>query len=969
MQLSAFAVGVFATVASIPVLGQTFTANSQLFDPPLSAATSISSISLADFNGDGRLDFYYPGALYKQEPDGSFKEVLRAAGIDFEGDAPNGAIFGDANLDGLLDLFILDSVPGSRIFFNRSGGKFELGNFTAGIQLTSPPVGGFWRDMNGDGWLDFVAAYRQGNHALLTGFANGRYSDQGAFFTFRSGSSICSLTPGDYDRDRDVDVYVSACTAPNELLTQTGAPNRPRFTNTANTAGVASTKRSKEARWFDYDNDGWLDLIVANDFVELTNYSYTLLYHNERNGRFVDKALEAGIEGARNPLGNGPLAIADFDNDGWQDVYLPGNGLGALFHNNHNGTFSEIFSAATGLQNTPAATQAGDFNNDGWMDLLLPGEGILYNDGGSNNWVTIEVKDDLQNRFGVGATLRLTTDAGVQTRVIEAGTGGLGHGNGLKAHFGLGTATEAASLEILWPTGTSEVYSNLAANKNHVFVRGIGPNQPPAAFSQTLPLVAGYVEPTAEKIRFEWEASADADPVTYTLSVSGPGISLSFPDIVDPFFELTAALLPVNQVFEWSVRATDGHSVRYSGEERLFTFGQAGTAVSTFRAPVAYNFGLPEVSDGLVRFADIDGDRDLDLLIAGDGAINGLVSLYRTDDRQILLPNDGGSYIFKAPSLIASSLVAVKYPKAAFGDIDRDGKQDLIMSGISSVNKVPETILYLNSGSDMVRLNVDGIPNVWGGSVEWGDVDGDGDADLLLAGARNLVVPFDAVTRVFLNNGDRTFTDGGFNLPGIAFGDASWSDMDGDGDLDIALTGDTGDGNLYSGIFRNDNGQFVDIHADLPPLLNGSVAWADFDLDGDQDLFLTGGKIGPEILTGQSILFVNQNGIFTRHPFPFDGILSGEAVWGDYENDGDPDLYISGSSKPLGSGVGRLFRNVNGQFAAELDLVGLSNSSVAFGDYNGDGDMDLVIVGRDDNGTLQIRFMINQQIPELIPAQ
>ena len=969
MHQIASVLGVCASLVSLPVLGQTFSANSQIFNPPIAAASEITALSLADYNGDGRLDFYYPGALYKQEANGSFTEVLAASGIDFEGDAPRGAILGDANLDGLLDLFILDSAPGSRIFLNRTGGNFDLGNFTTGIQLVLPPVGGFWRDLNSDGWLDFVSAYTVGTNSVLTGFANGQYSEQASFFNFRTGNRTCSLAPADYDRDGDVDVFAAACTAPNELLNQTRGFSRPRFTDRAATARVANTQSSKEAAWFDYDNDGWMDLIVDNVNDGDFSTAFNLLYHNEQDGRFVEVAEQAGIQGAKGPAGNGPLVVADFDNDGWQDVYLPANNIGKLYHNNQNGTFSEVFSTTTGLFLAPSVAAAGDFNSDGWMDLFLPGEGILFNDGGSNNWLTIEVKDDLQNRFGVGATLRLTTSAGIQTRVIEAGNGGLGHGDQLKAHFGLGTDLNSSSLEIEWPGGSKEVYTNLEANRNYVFVRGLGPNQPPAAFSQTSPVVAGYIDPLAESIRFEWEPSVDSDPVVYTLSVSGPGVSLSFPDIPDPFFELSTALLPVNQTFHWSVRATDSHSVRYSGEERLFIFGQAGTAVSTIIAPIEVNFDLPSLSNGIVRFADIDGDQDLDLLIGGDGPLSEVMSLYVTDDREIALPDNAGSYIYKSLVRTRIILEAVTYPKAAFGDVDGDIKLDLIISGISSISKLPLTALYRNTGTDMERSLVAGMPNVWGGAVEWGDMDGDGDDDLLVAGAQNLEAPYDPVTSVFVNNGNGGFLFGQFALPGIVFGDVDWSDMDGDGDLDIALTGDLGDGNLYSGVFRNDGGQFTDIHAGLPPLLNGSVAWGDFDQDGDKDLFLTGGKIGPEVLHGQAILFVNQNGIFERHPFPFDGIFSGEAVWGDYENDGDLDLFIAGSSKVFGNGVGRLFRNEDGQFAAELDVDGLHNASVAFGDYNGDGDTDLVIQGRDDNGVIQTRFLINLQIRELIPGQ
>ena len=97
--------------------------------------------------------------------------------------------------------------------------------------------------------------------------------------------------------------------------------------------------------------------------------------------------------------------------------------------------------------------------------------------------------------------------------------------------------------------------------------------------------------------------------------------------------------------------------------------------------------------------------------------------------------------------------------------------------------------------------------------------------------------------------------------------------------------------------------------------------------------------------------------------------MTGDAVWGDYEQDGDPDLFVAGSSTPLGLPVARLFRNENGQFAPELDLVGVSSASVAFGDYNGDGDLDLITIGRDEDGKIRISFLINQQIPELIPGQ
>ena len=95
---------------------------------------------------------------------------------------------------------------------------------------------------------------------------------------------------------------------------------------------------------------------------------------------------------------------------GW-DIYVPINTNGRMYINNQDGTFTDRFEEATGFRDVPGETSgSGDFNNDGWIDLLYPQSGILYNNGGDNNWVTVQVKDDTQNRFGVGATVRLTTE-------------------------------------------------------------------------------------------------------------------------------------------------------------------------------------------------------------------------------------------------------------------------------------------------------------------------------------------------------------------------------------------------------------------------------------------------------------------------------------------------------------------------------------------------------------------------------
>lgn len=950
-----------------PVLGQTFATRSTVFEPQYTPGARISAVSLADFNGDGRLDIYMPGYLYRQEEDGSFRNVLRSVGIDFEGPNPKGAVFGDANLDGLLDLVVLDSKPGSNLFLNKTGGKFEIGNIPANLQITSGLQGGFWRDLSGDGWLDFAGVVQNGNHLLHTGLANGRFTEQGQFYNLRSNGNTCSLSPGDYDNDGDPDVYVNGCTVPNMLLNLTNG-FRTRFQDRAAGANVASNRKSLESAWLDFNNDGWMDLVVANQFVELFNYAENLLYRNEGNGRFTDVAADAGMLGIRRTGYNGPLAVADFDNDGWEDIYLPGNTIGSLFRNNQDGTFTDVYESAFGFILSPSAVAVGDFNNDGWMDIFNPDHGVLYNNPGENNWVTFEVKEDVQNRFGVGATLRLTAGGITQTRVIEAGSGGLGHGNKLKAHFGLGSTTTIDLLEIDWPAHPSEFYSNVDINTHHVFVQGIGPNTPPTPFSQLLPTSASFIDPSVDTIQFEWQPSLDDDPISYTLSITGQAVSLSFPNIDSTAFELSTSLLLPNRIYEWSVTATDQHTVRYSGEERIFSFGQPGNVVSFFEPPVLYDFGLPEVTNGVARFADIDLDGDLDLLFGGEGKDNSILSLYRTENQLHSIPgSNGGVYVFKSLQPSGISLEAMQYPKVSFGDFNGDQFLDIAVNGISAQSGAPKTNIYINVEDSYVLLATN-LERVWGGAVEWGDYDNDGDDDLLIAGARNLEAPFDPVTTIYNNNGAGFFVRTSIELPGIMLGDVSWADIDGDGDLDVALTGDQGDGHFISAIFRNDDGAFTDIGANLPALVTGTVSWADFDLDGDQDLLLTGGRMSPELFQGTSILFVNNNGSFDEHPYPFNGVLSGASAWGDYEQDGDPDLFITGNTNPFGPPVTRLFRNDAGQFAPELELPGITNASVAFGDYNGDGDIDFVTIGIDEEGNIRVSFYINRQVSELVPG-
>ncbi|MCP4165498.1 MAG: VCBS repeat-containing protein, partial [Chloroflexi bacterium] len=149
------------------------------------------------------------------------------------------------------------------------------------------------------------------------------------------------------------------------------------------------------------------------------------------------------------------------------------------------------------------------------------------------------------------------------------------------------------------------------------------------------------------------------------------------------------------------------------------------------------------------------------------------------------------------------------------------------------------------------------VPGIARGDSAWGDYDKDGDLDLLLTGYAGYSI-YSAITRLYKNDGSGGFEDATVGLPGLVNGSLEWGDFDNDGDLDIALAGES-DAGAITRVYRNDSGAFVDIQAGIPGVVNGDVAWGDRDNDGDLDLLVTGDTGGAGVAT----LFDNSNGTFT----------------------------------------------------------------------------------------------------------
>jgi hypothetical protein len=261
-----------------------------------------------------------------------------------------------------------------------------------------------------------------------------------------------------------------------------------------------------------------------------------------------------------------------------------------------------------------------------------------------------------------------------------------------------------------------------------------------------------------------------------------------------------------------------------------------------------------------------------------------------------------------------------------------------------------------------------GIAGVIMGEARLGDYDGDGDADVLVTGATEEAFPFRPITRIYQNvNG--AYFDIGADLEPVHHSSASWGDFDQDGDLDIALMGDRGEGDLVTRIYRNEGQSTFTLVATPPGVAHGSFSWGDFDADGDLDLLVAGAQFAPELLRGYVRILRNDGGIFTELPLDRDvaQLGMGEAAWADIDRDNDLDFVLLGAETPYSEPSLRAYRNEGGRFALEFSLDGLLRSALGTGDYNADGDIDFITIGHTQAGIRRLSVYGNQIVPDFVP--
>jgi len=356
--------------------------------------------------------------------------------------------------------------------------------------------------------------------------------------------------------------------------------------------------------------------------------------------------------------------------------------------------------------------------------------------------------------------------------------------------------------------------------------------------------------------------------------------------------------------------------------------------------------------EGDISFADVDGDQDLDVLITGFDQLNYNGGGLATTTKLYL--NDGSGNYTQSEQ---TSFVGVVTSSTAFADVDGDQDPDVLITGsTSSFESIAH--LYLNDGAGKFTLAT-GTPftAVSYSSVDFFDIDNDQDQDVLITGYDT---QGEESSTLYLNDGLGNFTKK-TNTPfePVSEGSIAIADIDNDNDLDVFFQPN---GKLYT---NDGTGNFAEAQGTNFELFwDGSAAFADVDGDQDQDLFVTGIE-DDEYFTKASVLLNDGNGHFSKKKeTDIVGVSNSSIAFADVDGDQDPDLLISGFDTSF-TMITRLYINDGfGNFSPTIhsSFPGIANGKVAFADVDGDSDQDLMIAGADSTQNELVKLYINQDI-------
>jgi hypothetical protein len=491
--------------------------------------TMAGGVAVFDYDNDGNLDIFftngadittlkkdsskYSNRLFHNNGDGTFTDVTEKAGLIGTG-YDVGVAIGDYDNDGYEDIFV-SGVYRNTLYHNNGDGTFTDVTEKSGLVRLDKEygplwsVGAAWVDVNNDGLLDlFVVNYMSWNvskespctsdgkpeychpkyykelpNQLFLNKGNGKFVDVSAESGIRAhpGKGM-GVGVADYDGDGLPDIFVANDKLFNFLFHNKG---NAQFEEVAFEADVALPEQGNlisgmGVDFRDFNNDGWPDISV----VALGTETFPL-YQNNGKGGFVEITAKSGMALLSNPMSGYSPNIADFDNDGWKDIFVSRGDVqspamagrlhidqpNTVFHNVPGNKWVTLTEEAGFTAQPPRRHRGsayGDFNHDGKLDLVVtalsaPAEIWMNDSPGENHWLELKLQGTKSNRDGIGAKIRITAGGQAQYTHYTTASGYASSSAG-PVHFGLGAATVVDEIEIRWPSGTLQTLKNVQAD-------------------------------------------------------------------------------------------------------------------------------------------------------------------------------------------------------------------------------------------------------------------------------------------------------------------------------------------------------------------------------------------------------------------------------------------------------------------------------------------------------------------------
>lgn len=423
----------------------------------------------------------YPNnCLYRNDGGFQFSAVTSGPIVTDQNDTVGGA-WADFDNDGDLDMFVANwSSPAADVFYrNDGGGQFARVGNGPWVEDKVMGAGASWADFDNDGLVDIYVGTVDGYSRLWRNNGLGGVSSATGAVTSVSYGHTGSAW-ADFDNDGDQDLFV-ACTLHNAGQKDLFFENQGDGTFDRIMTGpqVSVTRRTAPAAWGDFDNDGDFDLFVGAGCAQApvpASDLPDLLYRNNGDRTFT-RILEGPV--VNDTALSFGAAWGDYDNDGCLDLIVANQSdANLLYHNERDGTFSRVLEGelVTDLAHSQRCAWA-DFDNDGFLDLFvtacngyanIPEPDLLYrNQGNSNKWLILRLVGTVSNRAAIGTKIRaLSTVSGNPVWQLRQVSGGESWAQSdLRVHFGLGDATNVTTLRIEWPSGRMQELSNIAANQ------------------------------------------------------------------------------------------------------------------------------------------------------------------------------------------------------------------------------------------------------------------------------------------------------------------------------------------------------------------------------------------------------------------------------------------------------------------------------------------------------------------------